>query len=97
MFLDVALKCSTVLCCRVSPIQKAEVVKLVKTYVGQCVTLAIGDGGNDVAMIQVNFAFIKKRKTIKSQQHMIRTKKKKFDLIMFSLFPPSRKRMLGLG
>jgi phospholipid-translocating P-type ATPase (flippase) len=50
--LDVALKCSTVFCCRVSPIQKADVVKLVKAEVRNAVTLAIGDGGNDVAMIQ---------------------------------------------
>jgi soluble P-type ATPase len=52
--LDVALKCSVVLCCRVSPIQKAEVIKLVKSEVKNSVTLAIGDGGNDVAMIQVS-------------------------------------------
>jgi P-type E1-E2 ATPase len=44
-----------VICCRVSPIQKAEVVKLVKDGVPSAVTLAIGDGGNDVAMIQVRF------------------------------------------
>jgi len=50
-FLDVALSCKAVLCCRVSPIQKADIVDLVKGHVHK-VTLAIGDGGNDVPMIQ---------------------------------------------
>ena len=40
-----------VLCCRVSPLQKALVTKLVKEGAG-AVTLAIGDGANDVSMIQ---------------------------------------------
>ena len=39
------------LCCRVSPAQKAAVVKLVKDTLN-VMTLAIGDGSNDVAMIQ---------------------------------------------
>jgi phospholipid-transporting ATPase len=51
-FLELSLDCDVVICCRVSPIQKAEVVKLVKDGVPSAVTLAIGDGGNDVAMIQ---------------------------------------------
>ena len=37
---------------RVSPLQKAELVELVKQQY-QAITLAIGDGANDVAMIQV--------------------------------------------
>jgi soluble P-type ATPase len=40
-----------VICCRVSPLQKAEVVNLVKNRCGK-ITLAIGDGANDVSMIQ---------------------------------------------
>ncbi|KAJ9576655.1 hypothetical protein L9F63_025448, partial [Diploptera punctata] len=40
-----------VICCRVSPIQKAEVVELITTHT-KSITLAIGDGANDVAMIQ---------------------------------------------
>ncbi|GFN75741.1 phospholipid-transporting ATPase, partial [Plakobranchus ocellatus] len=44
--------CSAVLCCRLSPIQKAEIVKLVKHSPEQPVTAAIGDGANDVSMIQ---------------------------------------------
>jgi len=52
-FLKLALKCNTVVCARVTPSQKALVTKRVKIYVGpNCVTLAIGDGANDVPMIQ---------------------------------------------
>ena len=41
------------ICCRVSPIQKAEVVQMVQeSAVGHQISLAIGDGANDVAMIQ---------------------------------------------
>ncbi|KAJ3323831.1 hypothetical protein HDV06_001201 [Boothiomyces sp. JEL0866] len=52
IFLEVALLCKSVICCRVSPLQKALVVKLVKSNVAGAVTLAIGDGANDVSMIQ---------------------------------------------
>ena len=51
-FLDLALACKAVICCRVSPLQKAEVVKLVQKKYSKQVTLAIGDGANDVSMIQ---------------------------------------------
>ncbi|XP_052738264.1 phospholipid-transporting ATPase IA isoform X6 [Bicyclus anynana] len=50
-FLDLCVSCKVVVCCRVSPIQKAEVVEMVSRATG-AVTLAIGDGANDVAMIQ---------------------------------------------
>ncbi|RCK65027.1 Phospholipid-transporting ATPase DNF1 [Candida viswanathii] len=50
-FLLLCKKCRAVLCCRVSPAQKAAVVKLVKDTLN-VMTLAIGDGSNDVAMIQ---------------------------------------------
>ncbi|VDL74258.1 unnamed protein product [Nippostrongylus brasiliensis] len=43
--------CRSVLCCRATPIQKASLVKLAKTRLGGKV-LAIGDGANDVSMIQ---------------------------------------------
>ena len=46
------LKCRAVLCCRVSPIQKAQMVALVKQNVEDVITLAIGDGANDVPMIR---------------------------------------------
>lgn len=51
MFLDLAVGCGSVICCRSSPKQKALVTRLVKTGTGK-VTLAIGDGANDVGMIQ---------------------------------------------
>ncbi|KAI8583404.1 hypothetical protein K450DRAFT_223488 [Umbelopsis ramanniana AG] len=48
---DLAVLCKAVVCCRVSPLQKALVVKLVKKYT-HAILLAIGDGANDVSMIQ---------------------------------------------
>lgn len=41
----------TVVACRVSPLQKSSLVRMVKTGAGQPITLAIGDGANDVGMI----------------------------------------------
>ncbi|CAJ0884683.1 593_t:CDS:10 [Entrophospora sp. SA101] len=41
----------SVICCRVSPLQKAFVVELIRTG-KRTTTLAIGDGANDVSMIQ---------------------------------------------
>lgn len=51
LFLDLAVMCKAVVCCRVSPLQKALVVKLVKRHL-KSLLLAIGDGANDVSMIQ---------------------------------------------
>lgn len=50
-FLKLAVQCAAVICCRVSPKQKALVTRLVKEGTGR-ITLAIGDGANDVGMIQ---------------------------------------------
>uniref|UniRef100_A0A6I8N5H0 Phospholipid-transporting ATPase n=1 Tax=Ornithorhynchus anatinus TaxID=9258 RepID=A0A6I8N5H0_ORNAN len=50
-FLEVACVCKTVVCCRVTPLQKAQVVELVKKH-RRAVTLAIGDGANDISMIK---------------------------------------------
>ncbi|KAK4267270.1 hypothetical protein QN277_024070 [Acacia crassicarpa] len=50
-FLGLAVECASVICCRVSPKQKALVTRLVKEGTGKT-TLAIGDGANDVGMIQ---------------------------------------------
>lgn len=72
LFLNLATQCETVVCCRVSPAQKAQVVKLVRHFSlsiahpawwrmlivlqvkegRNAMTLSIGDGANDVAMIQ---------------------------------------------
>lgn len=51
MFLEIGTLCKAVICCRVSPLQKALVVKLVKRK-KKALLLAIGDGANDVSMIQ---------------------------------------------
>ncbi|XP_065672695.1 phospholipid-transporting ATPase ID isoform X3 [Hydra vulgaris] len=50
-FLELAKLCKAVICCRVTPLQKALVVELVKKNV-KATTLAIGDGANDVSMIK---------------------------------------------
>ncbi|ODV88143.1 hypothetical protein CANARDRAFT_192996 [[Candida] arabinofermentans NRRL YB-2248] len=51
MLLEIGVMCKAVICCRVSPLQKALVVKLVKRK-KKALLLAIGDGANDVSMIQ---------------------------------------------
>ncbi|KAH1038615.1 hypothetical protein J1N35_040358 [Gossypium stocksii] len=50
-FMDLAMRCATVICCRSSPKQKAVITRLVKSVTGRT-TLAIGDGANDVGMLQ---------------------------------------------
>ncbi|KAJ4973352.1 hypothetical protein NE237_006526 [Protea cynaroides] len=50
-FLDLAIGCASVICCRSSPKQKALVTRLVKVGTGK-ITLGIGDGANDVGMLQ---------------------------------------------
>ena len=50
-FLRIAYYSNTVICCRVSPSQKSEVIQKMKEFDKSTVTLAIGDGGNDVSMI----------------------------------------------
>ncbi|XP_042005369.1 phospholipid-transporting ATPase 3-like [Salvia splendens] len=51
MLLNFSLNCTAVVCCRVSPLQKAQVTSLVKKGANR-ITLGIGDGANDVSMIQ---------------------------------------------
>lgn len=50
-FLELAMDCASVICCRSSPKQKARVTGMVKLGTGKT-TLAIGDGANDVGMLQ---------------------------------------------
>lgn len=49
--LELAVKCKAVICCRVTPLQKASIVRLVRVN-KSAISLAIGDGANDVSMIQ---------------------------------------------
>ncbi|CAO2830070.1 unnamed protein product [Amaranthus hypochondriacus] len=51
IFLELAIGCASVICCRSSPKQKALVTRLVKNGTKRT-TLAIGDGANDVGMLQ---------------------------------------------
>ena len=55
LFMEVACSAPTVICCRCTPTQKAEVVRLIRNHT-KLITAAIGDGGNDVAMIQAGMA-----------------------------------------
>ncbi|CAH1113541.1 unnamed protein product [Psylliodes chrysocephalus] len=50
-FLRLCVSCKVVICCRASPIQKAEVVEHMRKYT-KSITLSIGDGANDVPMIR---------------------------------------------
>ncbi len=50
-FVTLSMNCESVICCRMIPIQKAQIVNYVQNRTNR-VTLAIGDGANDVAMIQ---------------------------------------------
>ena len=51
LFMMIAKDAASVICCRVSPSQKSKVVLMMKRFYPGAVTLAIGDGGNDVPMI----------------------------------------------
>ena len=50
-FLNIAYYSNTVICCRISPSQKSKIIKKIKNFDKNAVTLAIGDGRNDVSMI----------------------------------------------
>lgn len=52
VFISLGVKADSVICCRASPSQKAELVGRVRALKKGQVTLAIGDGANDIAMIQ---------------------------------------------
>lgn len=52
LFVELGVKADSVICCRASPSQKAAMVSAVRKKVKTAITLAIGDGANDIAMIQ---------------------------------------------
>ena len=52
LFIDLAILVDSVICCRASPAQKASLVRSIRRRVSGAITLAIGDGANDIAMIQ---------------------------------------------
>ncbi|XP_038631915.1 phospholipid-transporting ATPase IG isoform X1 [Scyliorhinus canicula] len=51
LLLQICHRCTAVLCCRMAPLQKAQIVKMVKNTKDHPITLAIGDGANDVSMV----------------------------------------------
>jgi len=51
-FFELATQCTSVIIARATPLQKAEVVNVVRNADPQAITLAIGDGANDTGMIQ---------------------------------------------
>ncbi|KFY14300.1 hypothetical protein V492_02704 [Pseudogymnoascus sp. VKM F-4246] len=74
-FLLLCKQCKSVLCCRVSPAQKAAVCAMVKTGL-DVMTLSVGDGANDVAMIQeadvgVGIAGVEGRQAVMSSDYAI--------------------------
>ncbi|BFZ58522.1 phospholipid transporting ATPase [Savitreella phatthalungensis] len=74
-FLLLCKQMKAVLCCRVSPAQKAEVVRMVKLGL-DVMTLSIGDGANDVAMIQqadvgIGIAGVEGRQAVMSSDYAI--------------------------
>ncbi|KAG7268239.1 hypothetical protein CRUP_036452 [Coryphaenoides rupestris] len=50
-FMELACQSPAVVCCRCAPTQKAQIVRLLQERTGK-LTCAVGDGGNDVSMIQ---------------------------------------------
>ncbi|KAH0594627.1 hypothetical protein MHUMG1_07461 [Metarhizium humberi] len=52
LFYDLVLRVDSVICCRASPSQKAQLVTSIRRFVPSSMTLAIGDGANDIGMIQ---------------------------------------------
>lgn len=51
LFYDLAVRVDSVICCRASPSQKAQLIKRIRHRVPKTMTLAIGDGANDIGMI----------------------------------------------
>lgn len=51
LFLSLVKDCKSVISCRMSPKQKADLVTFMKQYNADKVVLAVGDGANDVSMI----------------------------------------------
>jgi P-type E1-E2 ATPase len=52
IFIDYTTNCSSVVCCRLTPGQKAQILRLIKQSNPNKITAAIGDGANDVPMLQ---------------------------------------------
>uniref|UniRef100_A0A8C2ZZ55 Phospholipid-transporting ATPase n=1 Tax=Cyclopterus lumpus TaxID=8103 RepID=A0A8C2ZZ55_CYCLU len=64
-FMNLAEQCQSVLCCRVTPGQKADIITLVRKHT-RSVTMSIGDGANDVNMIKSNSVTHLKERWVKT-------------------------------
>lgn len=64
-----------VICCRATPKNKAEIVELIKSRTDD-ITLAIGDGANDVSMIQVNSQGSNKKLLIQRRKRLMKLMEK---------------------
>lgn len=51
-FIQLLVGSKVVIACRLSPKNKAEIIKLIRKREPEKITLAIGDGANDVSMIR---------------------------------------------
>uniref|UniRef100_A0A8C1QFH4 Phospholipid-transporting ATPase n=1 Tax=Cyprinus carpio TaxID=7962 RepID=A0A8C1QFH4_CYPCA len=71
IFLEICRNCSAVLCCRMAPLQKAQIVKLIKASKEHPITLAIGDGANDVSMILEAHVGIEGRQAARNSDYAI--------------------------
>uniref|UniRef100_A0A8C7PEC8 Phospholipid-transporting ATPase n=1 Tax=Oncorhynchus mykiss TaxID=8022 RepID=A0A8C7PEC8_ONCMY len=71
IFLEICRNCSAVLCCRMAPLQKAQIVKLIKSSPEHPITLAIGDGANDVSMILEAHVGIEGRQAARNSDYAI--------------------------
>ena len=52
LFFEIAMRCTAVVCCRASPKEKALVVRMARQHRPGATTMAVGDGANDIGMIQ---------------------------------------------
>lgn len=83
--LRMACMCQTVICCRVTPLQKAQVVDLVKKH-KKAVTLAIGDGANDVSMIKGGWSQVQSQDKNKRVQNLNqKSSKKRFNMTRINI------------
>lgn len=82
--LETASKCKAVICCRVTPLQKKRVVDLVKKN-KKAVTLAIGDGANDVGMIKGKKAALCRAVMKLAREKFLSRVLNEFSMIFFTL------------
>lgn len=90
-FMRLAKQCQSVLCCRVTPGQKADIVSLVRKHTSS-VTMSIGDGANDVNMIKSKSKNIGKifgcRSKLKTNCHSL------LSVLMFSYLTIVHQRLM---